>query len=147
MFLLRKALEFWFKQCIIQQLLDWHMFPFFTQEWNKLEKASFPSPELLSYERCKSKPLWNREHLFSVMKKLVGSYSGVLAYQDLCKEMGRPVVDSLIEHNIIHLRPTKLCSYDVDVGDIKGGLITAESPCGLHVMKHLVNNEAKLAHK
>ena len=138
MFLLDKALEFWFNQCTIQQQLDWHQFPFFTQEWNKLEKACFLSAELLSYEHGKSKPLWNSKHLLTVMKKLTESSSGVLLYQDLCAELGRPVIDSLIEHNIAHLRSTRLCSYDIEVpGEIKGGLITAESPCGLYVMKNL----------
>ena len=42
-------------------------------------------------------------------------------FDDLYAEMGRLINDSLIEHNIVHLWPTKLCSYDIEVpGEIKG---------------------------
>ena len=33
-------------------------------------------------------------------------------YDELCEQLGATVVDSFIEHNILHLRPTRRCTYD-----------------------------------
>ena len=46
------------------------------------------------------------------MKYLVESQSGYALYSELCTSLGSSVVDLLIEHNIVHLRPAGMCSYD-----------------------------------
>ena len=58
------------------------------------------------------------------MKKLVKF--GAVEYDTLCEEKGRHVVDSFIEHNIIHLRPTIHGSYDMGkIAVIQGRVVTA----------------------
>ena len=80
---------------------------------------------------------WNAEELFDVMKKLV-----LWHITHYVKKRG----DSLIEHNIIHLRPTTRGSYDIGKIAIQGGVVTAESACGLYAMNCMLNEkEAKKA--
>ena len=134
MFLIEKALEFCFKCYLLDQPVNWENFPFFIQELNKLTKAYFPSSSKFhSHEIGKSEPQWNGNHLLRVMEELVESPPGI-SYFHLCNTLGKPIIDSLIEHNVIHLRPTSQCCFDIKKGDI----VTAESPCGLNAMKHMV---------
>ena len=85
--------------------VDWYQFPYVDQELSKLIKAEHSSDDLAMHESGKSVPFWKTEDLYSVMRKVVKS--GAVSYQTLCDEKGRRVIDSLIEHNIIHLSPTK----------------------------------------
>ena len=111
-------------------------FPFFIQELNKLTKAYFPSSwKFCSHEIGKSEPQWNGNHLLKVMEELVESPPGV-SYFNLCDTLGKPIIDSLIEHNVIHLWPTSQCCFDIDIK--KGDIVTAETPCGLNAMKRMV---------
>ena len=75
------------------------------------------------------------------MKELVKS-DGFIVYRKLRLKIGNKVVNSLIEHNILHLRPTTRCSYDFPdrLQDcLDGPLVTAESGCSLFAMRYLVN--------
>ena len=63
------------------------------------------------HESGKYAPSWKTEDLYSVMRILVKS--GTVSYRSPCKEKGRHAIDSLIKHNIIHLRPTKRGSFDI----------------------------------
>ena len=78
------------------------------------------------------------------MEKLVSSKSGFVEYNDLCKEVGKTVVDSLIRDSLLHLRPT--VSLTNDLPHHKEGIpvVTAETPCGLLAIKHLVQEKAQL---
>ena len=108
MFLIEKALEFWVKEHAINQAVDWKKFPYFTQKLNKLTEVYFlstPSNES-SYEIGKSKEQWTSSDMLGVMKQLVAAPQGVLSYYNLREEFGGSSIDSLIEHNIIHLRPS-----------------------------------------
>ena len=71
------------------------------------------------------------------MKELVTSPQGILSYYDLCiLKYGGTSLDSLIEHNIIHLRPSAQCHFDINVEmSSNDGLIMAETPCGFNAMK------------
>lgn len=106
MFLLRNLFEY----VTISGSTDLHGFPYFKQERTKFIKAIYPS-YLGHY--LKSTPQWNQEQIILVMKELVNAKSGFLIYDDLCKEYGRSVIDSMIEHNILHLRPTSYYSFDL----------------------------------
>ena len=71
------------------------------------------------------------------MKKIVKSESGFLLYNDLCLHYGRSPIDSLIEHNIIHLRPSSYCSFDLLNQPKDDAVVTAESACG-HVAMEVI---------
>jgi len=103
--LIKEALIYWFEQHTIEKLMDWECFPYVQQEKAKLMKAYYLSDHLL---RRKSKPHW--QDLVGVMKSLVKSQSGYELYlcANLCASLGSPVVDSFIEHNIVHLHPVLL---------------------------------------
>ena len=58
-------------------------------------------------------PKWSRDDLINVMKILTKSNNGWLNYRSLCDEMGNDVVKSLIEYNILHLRPCSTLAVDV----------------------------------
>ena len=131
MFLLSKALDYWVVESPTPPV-DWYQFPYVEQELSKLIKAEHPSHDLAMCAAGKSVPFWKTEDLYSVMRKVIKS--GAVSYQTLCKQKGRHVIDSLLEHNIIHLRPIKHGSYDMGRSRIKGGVVTAESACGLYAM-------------
>ena len=113
--------------------MNWHNFPYVCQAKHKLIKACYPSGELSSES---SKPAWKKDDLYYIMKQLVRSKSGCVSYASLCEELGSPVVDSLIEHKILHLRP--IYSYDLPNQSEGEVVVTAESPSLHYVMKHLI---------
>ena len=55
---------------------------------------------------------WSRKELIDILKMLA-EMSGILDYELLCEKFSKDVVNSLIEYNIIHLRPTSHMSFDV----------------------------------
>ena len=76
------------------------------------------------------------------MSKFVSS-EGFMMCDDLCEQIGAAGVDSFIEHNILHLWPTRRCTHDLPgmfyaklVVDVP--VVTAESACGLYAMKYLL---------
>ena len=104
MFLIEKALEFWVIEHSIKEVVNWKRFPFYTQKLSKLTNAYF-LPGLYKYEVGKAEPQWTSEAMLGVMKQLVATSQSVASYYHLCKEFGTTSIDSLIEHNILHLRP------------------------------------------
>ena len=72
------------------------------------------------------------------MKTVIASPGGIVSYDVLCEKMGRKTIDSLIEHNIIHLRLTNMWSFDIDEAKVIGPVVTAESVCGLYAMRRMV---------
>ena len=72
-----------------------------------------------------------------------------MMYDELCDQFGATVVDSFIEHNILHLRPTRICMHDLpavcyDKPVNTGPVVTAESACGLYAMKYLYTETVPL---
>ena len=57
------------------------------------------------------------------MKIIIASPGGVVLYNKLRRKLGRKIIDSLIEHNILHLRPTNRWLFDI------GPVVTAKSAC------------------
>ena len=108
----------------------WEQFPYIVQESIKFEEAYYPDGKFSSGQYIKNKPSWNKKNLVLIMKRLVESEFG---FVDICTECGIEAVDFLIEHNIIHYRPTSRCSFDLPSHN--SSIITAESACGLYAMK------------
>jgi len=77
------------------------------------------------------------------MTQLVQSQSGFVLYDAVCENIGKPAVDSLIQHNAIHLRPTKECSFDLPNQPENQGIVTPESVCGYIAMKHVLDELPK----
>ena len=136
MFLLRRALYFLLLEHCTQNNVKWLLFPHVAQERHKLIWAYYQSGKSRLHD--KSEPLWNRNDLVYVMKQLV-SPPGFVGYEDLCDKLGALVTDSLIEHNIIHLHPTRRCSYDLPIRD-DVPVVTAQSACGIFAMEHLLKS-------
>ena len=101
-FLMKEALAFWFTQHGVENAVHWHRFPYVVQEKAKLMKEYYLSDHILFHE--KSKPRWNKHNMVHIMKSLVESQSGFALHSKLCNSLSS-VVDSFIEHNIVHLRP------------------------------------------
>lgn len=140
MFLMEKALDFWRSEYEIQGSVDWNTFPYIVQERLKLFRAYHSLNEPCWREGNKSNPLWTQNSL-TTMTKLV-TFNGFVMYSELCKELRVKIVDSFIEHNIIHLHPTRRCTFDLpavfyDKPDDEP-IITAKSACGLYAMKKLL---------
>ena len=70
------------------------------------------------------------------MKMITESQYGYVSYSELCKSLGSSVVDSFIEHNILHLQPVGLCSYDLELP--AEAVVTPESTCGHIAMQNLL---------
>ena len=60
-----------------------------------------------------------------------------MSYGQICETLGESVVNSLIEYNIINLRPTSSFSHDLPMYDTP--IITAESPASLVAMEELIS--------
>lgn len=107
MFLLGRAMNLWYTE-YSNEPLNWYKVPYVVQEMAKLIKAYLPSTELLTYDIGKSIPLWKGKNLLVVFRILIKLPSGTLLYDQLYHEMGRSIVDSLVEHNTLHLCLTNL---------------------------------------
>ena len=63
-------------------------------------------------------------------------------YDDLCHQMGRDVINSLIADNLIHLRPTKEASFDLEDQEEGVAVVTPETPSGYVAMERIVKSLA-----
>ena len=85
---------------------------------------------------------WNEADLLKVMEKLIESENGFLLYDELCKELGEVKIVSLIEANLLHLRPTPELSYDLENAP-KKMIVTADSPTSALAMKLILEEYSK----
>jgi len=83
-------------------------------------------------------PKWMKDALIHIMTMLTENDDdkGLLTYQFLCREMGNKVIQSLIEYNIIHLRPSSVLAFDVP--QHKYPVISAESPATRVAMQEIL---------
>ncbi|MBC8283489.1 MAG: hypothetical protein H8E32_06710 [Nitrospinae bacterium] len=96
-----------------------------------IEDANFPSSE-------NGKGPWTKEQFITMMKQLTTSKTGFLIYRDLCMEMGIPVVNAFIDHNLLHLRPSSDFAYDLPEFPEDVSVVTAETPSSLIAMKRIL---------
>ena len=78
-------------------------------------------------------PKWTRDMLIELMTMLTTESTGYLDYDKACFKCGKEAIDSMIEHKVIHLRPTSRLAYDVP--NHTDPIITAESPAAFYAMK------------
>ena len=62
---------------------------------------------------------WTRNDIIEVMEKLIQSKYGYVSYDSLCETVCQQTVDSLIEQNIIHLRPCGIFPFDVEMAVLR----------------------------
>ena len=110
------------------------------QEKAKLTKALFV-PDMQNHFNYKA--LWSRDQLIEVMETMVKAEERFLKYDELCSNMGKSVVDSLITNNLLHLRPTKRFSDDLTFQAENVPVLTPETPCGFIAMEHLLTELKK----
>ena len=85
---------------------------------------------------------WTRNDVIEVMEKLIQSKYSYVSYGSLCKTVCQQTVDSLIEQNIIHLRPCGKFPFDVEmVVPSEYPIITPHLPCDLMLMAELLENQ------
>ena len=77
------------------------------QEQHRLMMASNPSR---IFEEIKP-PKWTKTILLDAMELMMSDE--LLDYDTLCGKFGKEVVNSMIEYNLMHLRPTCTLSYDM----------------------------------
>ena len=91
-----------------------------------------------SHDKYIKDKLWDTEQLIKIMRAIVNAKEGFLDHEQLCDKYGRKVIKSLIEHNILHLRPGKEFSYDLESQGIEQAVVTAETPASVVAMKQLL---------
>ena len=74
------------------------------------------------------------------MELLVSSEFGTVKYKTACEEFGKPVIHSMIEYNLLHMRPTSRLSFDIPSHNEP--LVTAETPAALLAMKTILRDYA-----
>ena len=84
-------------------------------------------------------PKWTKEELLGVMEMLTKCDS--LCYNKLCEEFDKEVVDSMIECNLMHLRPTSSLAFDVLPHNTP--IVTAESQAAGVAMEKILSEFKK----
>ena len=139
MFLLKK----YFNQYVQKEGKNFEKNDFFLvgSERAKLTNALFKNGNGSSSSHSgNGKPIWTRDQFITVMEKLVASEGGFLIYEDLCEEISQPVVDALIDYNLLHLRPSKDFTYDLPEYDATKAILTAETPSSLVAMRNMLED-------
>ena len=107
------------------------------QARTKLIKAMAPENSFYR-DPLKSKPKWKEDDLINIVDELVSAESGYVYYDDLCESVGQDIIDSLIEYNVLHLRPYfVLCKDLVPLPIASRAIVTPESQIGLFAMRAL----------
>ena len=105
----------------------------------KLVKAMAPENPFYR-DPLKSGPRWKEDDLINIVDKLVHAKGDYVYYDDLRESFGQHIIDSLIEYNVLHLRPYFALSKDlVPLPIVSESIVTAESPIGMFAMRALHN--------
>ena len=79
-------------------------------------------------------PMWTRDDLIDIMMVLTADDNrGVVSYKSACDILGRAIVNSLIEYNILYLLPTSRLAYDLPSHATL--ILSAESPAAYAAMQ------------
>lgn len=91
------------------------------QEQRKLIRALDP---IKTFEEI-GPPKWQRDELLKMIK-LLTSHRGIIDYSHLWSNFGEAIVNSVIEYNLMHIRPTATMAFDAPWHDMP--IITPELP-------------------
>ena len=112
---------------------------FLQQAKGHLVKALCPHNPFIR-DPLKSQPMWTKKQIVTIMRRLTSAEGGYLYYAEVCDEVGQLGLDSMIEYNILHLRPyfALSCSDINPSPDQPEAIVTAESQVGLLAMKQVL---------
>lgn len=82
-------------------------------------------------------PKWTRANLIGIME-MVCHNKGIVDYETLCSKFGKETINSVIEYNVMHLRPTCTLSFDVEAHEEP--IVTPESPASKAAMERILLN-------
>ncbi|OGT69663.1 MAG: hypothetical protein A3H43_05275 [Gammaproteobacteria bacterium RIFCSPLOWO2_02_FULL_42_9] len=89
-------------------------------------------------------PKWSKDQLLEVLQQLVHTQEGFLIRDELCQKIKQSVIDSMIEHHLLHLRPRKEFSYDLPSAPDNNAIVTPVSQADLYAMRLLLQEYGKL---
>ena len=79
-----------------------------------------------------------------MLQQLVHTQEGFLIRDELCQKIKQSVIDSMIEHHLLHLRPRKEFSYDLPSAPDNNAIVTPVSQADLYAMRLLLQEYGKL---
>ena len=104
-------------------------------EYNKLFYGLVP----FRYPYKPRDPLWNQDELIKVMKAVVDAENrGFVLEADLEKEISREKINSLVDYNLLHSRPTNNFAFDI-IDPPDKVMLTAMNKPSLRAMEHLLH--------
>ena len=80
-------------------------------------------------------PKWTGRVLQEIMEMLT-SQDGIVDYQFMCSKFRKEVINSIIEYNLMHLRPTCTLLFDVPLHE--SPIVTAKSQAGKVAMEKVM---------
>ena len=109
----------------------------FVQAIDQLETALFPERLSEMEKNVRERAQFTREHVLKVMKMLVDSPDGFVLKKDVDLEIGSAATDSLVEYNILHMRPagSKRLAFDIPGAPKTSSILTAMGRPQLRAMK------------
>ncbi len=95
-------------------------------------------PKKLRYSDKPNQPLWKDYDLIKTMKAIVKAEDqGYILEDDLIKAIGSEQVDSLVDYNFLHRRPTTRFANDIDSpGEI---ILTAMNQPSVRAMERILS--------
>ena len=57
-------------------------------------------------------PNWQANDLLKIMEMLISS-RGTVDYSNMCSQFGEAIINSMIEYNLMHVRPTATMAFDI----------------------------------
>ncbi|RHZ81082.1 hypothetical protein Glove_123g45 [Diversispora epigaea] len=115
-------------------------FSMFEQEFNRLKFGlEYEKPKKI--HKFEEKPLWDGDDLRDTLKEIVEKNNEFIYTNDLVLQIGEVKVNSLLEHNFLHLRPTQRFTYDIDNLDVSkvGSILTPTNRPLAYAMEYILN--------
>ncbi|RGB22689.1 Archaeal ATPase-domain-containing protein [Rhizophagus diaphanus] len=117
-------------------------FSVYESEYSKLERGLYPEDFKLLDKR--NPPLWEYADLIKVMNAIVKAENqGYIFENDLIKDIGFKKVNSLIEYNFLHRRPTTRFAYDIVDPPADKIILTAMNQPSVCAMKQVLSEVAE----
>lgn len=127
-------LKKFFHECILKE----GRLKLYPEEFSRVVEAKAKLSRAINRGRPDDTRIWNNEQFFAIIKKLTDSKGAFLYYDHICEEFGEHIIDALISHNVLHLRPTISLSNDFPGHNTPQPVVTAENQCNLIAMNKIV---------
>ncbi|CAI2179359.1 1653_t:CDS:2 [Funneliformis geosporum] len=112
-------------------------FSIYESEYDKLKRGLYPKN--LRYSDKHNPPLWKDYDLIKTMEAIVKAEDqGYILEDDLIKAIGFEQVESLVEYNFLHRRPTMRFANDID-SPKKNPILTAMNQPSVRAMEQVLS--------